>query len=443
MSLRVSMRELQSNQVMRNYFAVIVFSVVAAQAQTNRLTLTPKFFNELAEEARTNHPGMRAADARIRAAEQGARSVRYWDDPMIMAGGMVGNGVMRREEGDLLWGVEEKLPITGKPQAERALAQAETEVSEAEKEWRFQTLRRDIVQTAIRVALADEILRVSGLDQGWVETMVAATQARYAAGRSTQVEVLRMETEHAGRAEQLVVAGKEREAQALMLNRLLNRSLTTVWPEMELPKLAPAIEASERLLGMATRSEPKLRMLRQEIARAQSASEVARRGRRPDFSVGLEGRQFAGDGQFKEGSVVMKMTIPWLNKSKYDAAFRREKERAEAATWDAAEYEAQLRDEMSRLVIRIENARREAVLYREQIIPRSEQALNSAESSWQSGKSFFHDVLEARRLLLEGRTKYARAVAEQYLALAEVVICCGLADMEAVELFQHTNPEAK
>jgi outer membrane protein TolC len=156
----------------------------------------------------------------------------------------------------------------------------------------------------------------------------------------------------------------------------------------------------------------------------------------------VEARQWAGDGQFKEGSVVAKVTIPFVNRNKYSAAYAREKDRAEAAELDAREYEAQNRDEILRLGIRIENARRQAVLYRDQIIPRGEQTLSSAESNWQGGRSFFHDVLEARRLLLDARNEYAKAVAEQYIALSELVLCCGLTDFEALEVFQkNLSPE--
>jgi hypothetical protein len=43
-------------------------------------------------------------------------------------------------------------------------------------------------------------------------------------------------------------------------------------------------------------------------------------------------------------------------------------------------------------------------------------------------------VLDARRMLLEGRLMHARAVAEQYQMLSELVLCCGLGDMEALQM---------
>src|SRR4051812_28097892 len=423
--------------------AFAVLTIAVAKAQTNQLVLTPKLLSEIAEEARTNYPGMRAADARVRAAEKNIQSVKTWDDPEFMFGGMIGNGVMREEEGDLLYGLEQKLPITGKPQAERKRVAAEREVESALREMKFQTLRKEIVQTVLRLALADESARILALDQAWVETMVTVTQERYKAGRSTQVEVLRMETEHATRGEGLRRTLRERDSEVLMLNRLLGRPLDTKWTKLILPELWPQFEVDGRVLQLASRGETKIKMLLREMARAEEAAEVARRAKRPDVSIGLEARQWAGDGQFKEGSVVAKVTIPFVNRNKYSAAYAREKDRAEAAELDAREYEAQNRDEISRLGIRIENARRQAVLYRDQIIPRGEQTLASAESNWQGGRSFFHDVLDSRRLLLDARNEYAKAVAEQYIALSELVLCCGLTDFEALELFQKNISAAK
>jgi hypothetical protein len=86
------------------------------------------------------------------------------------------------------------------------------------------------------------------------------------------------------------------------------------------------------------------------------------------------------------------------------------------------------------LTVKIDAARREAVLYRDQIIPRSQSALDSARSGWEANCNTFRDVLDARRMLLEGRLMQARAVAEQYQMLSELVLCCGLGDMEALQM---------
>jgi hypothetical protein len=41
--------------------------------------------------------------------------------------------------------------------------------------------------------------------------------------------------------------------------------------------------------------------------------------------------------------------------------------------------------------------------------------------------------MEARRMLLDARLDFAKAISEQYQLLAELILCCGLGDMEALE----------
>ena len=86
------------------------------------------------------------------------------------------------------------------------------------------------------------------------------------------------------------------------------------------------------------------------------------------------------------------------------------------------------------MTARVDAARRDAFLYRDQIIPRSEQALRSAEAAWQASRDAFRDVLESRRMLIEARMMYVRAVAEAYNAMSELILCCGIADFEALEM---------
>ena len=125
---------------------------------------------------------------------------------------------------------------------------------------------------------------------------------------------------------------------------------------------------------------------------------------------------------------------------------QRDEAKLKAAELDLVDYELSVREEVHQLTVKIDAARREAVLYRDQIIPRSQSALDSARSGWEANRSTFRDVLDARRMLLEGRLMQARAVAEQYQMLSELVLCCGLGDMEALQMIgaqPEVSPEEK
>ena len=119
---------------------------------------------------------------------------------------------------------------------------------------------------------------------------------------------------------------------------------------------------------------------------------------------------------------------------KYNADVRREKSKLKAAELDVADMALSAREEVHALTVKIDAARREALLYRGEILPRSETALDSARANWESGKLMLRDVLDARRMLLDARLMSVRAVAEQYEMLSELVLCCGLGDLEALQM---------
>ena len=79
---------------------------------TNVVVITPAYIERLVTEARTNNPSLKAASSRVRSATLNAEAVRTWEDPMAMFGGSVysSRGFSPSEDGNLAYGVEQKLP---------------------------------------------------------------------------------------------------------------------------------------------------------------------------------------------------------------------------------------------------------------------------------------------------------------------------------------------
>ena len=61
-------------------------------------------------------------------------------------------------------------------------------------------------------------------------------------------------------------------------------------------------------------------------------------------------------------------------------------------------------------------------------------------AAWESNQGMFRDVLETRRMLIEARLMRVRAIAEQYQAMSQLLLCCGLGDLEALQDFAKDNP---
>jgi len=257
------------------------------------------------------------------------------------------------------------------------------------------------------------------------------------------LEVAQAENERAKRTTGLQTDRNKLTHERVSLNRLLNRDLEAPWPVLTLPPLAGEVLYNERLVRFALKNEPRIRLLRQQISRAEATVDFTRRQRLPDVSVGLEGRNYSGDGSFRQGALVFSMGLPWFNAGKYRSEVARDQAKLKAAELDLTDYEFSVREEVHQLTVKIDSARREALLYRDEIIPRSESALESARSGWESSRSTFRDVLEARRMWLDGQLSYVRALAEQYQMLSELVLCCGLGDLGALQMINALPEELK
>src|SRR5262249_32758319 len=160
------------------------------------------------------------------------------------------------------------------------------------------------------------------------------------------------------------------------------------------------------LLKVATKHEPRLRTMREEARAAQTMVEQTRRERKPDITASLESRNYSANGEFRQAEVVLRMGLPWFNRDKYRSAVQRDEAKARAAEMDAADFEASLQEEIHGLTVKINAARREALAYRDDILPRSEQTVASAQGAWESGRGMFRDVLDARRMRVEGQLMY-------------------------------------
>lgn len=410
--------------------------------QTNSVAISSEFIDRLMIGARLNNPALKAADHRVRAASLNAQAVRTWEDPMAMVGGSVysDRGFRPSEDGDLAYGIEQKLPLWGRPKLARRVAEAETSMREADLNFRFHQLRSDVTKALVSTALAERIVEIGGQDLAWIEATAKATENKYRAGQASVADTLQIQNETAKRNDMLRTEHLRLAHQHVTLNRLLNLRADSPWPSLQLPPLAPAIPLSEKLFSRARQNEPKLKVLEQEIKQAGASAELTRRARQPDVSVGVEGRQYSGDAGFRSGMFTLRFSLPWANGEKYRRDYERDQEKQKSAEQEREDQLLNLREELHHLSVGIEASRREALLNRDEISVRAAQALTSRSTEWESGRGAFRDVLEARRMVLESELMTARAIAEEHQMLAEMLLWTGLDNLEALVALANEPP---
>jgi outer membrane protein TolC len=424
---------------MKIFGAILLVSggLVTAQAAGDGppVVISSDFINRLVAEARTNNPSLKAADSRLRAAALNADAVRSWEDPSFMVGGSAFSprGMNPTQTGDLDYGIEQKLPMWGRPGLSRRIGEAEASVRRQDLNYRLQQLRRDINKELLAAALAERVVDIGEQDLAWLETTDKAIESRYRDGQATLADTLQIQNELAERNDRLRTDRHLAAHENFNLNRLLNRAPDSPWPRLQLPPVAPAISFSGKLLSLALANEPELKVKAQEIKQTEAEAELTRRTRLPDVSFAVEGRQYSGDGGFREGDFTLRFTLPWFNRDDYRKDYDRDKAKQHSAEQEREDQVWMVREQLHHLSVEIDASRREALLYGGEISTRASQALNSRLSDWETGHGLFRDVLDARRMLLDSELMSARAVAEENEMFAELLLWSGLENAEALE----------
>lgn len=387
-------------------------------AQAPRL-LDSFFLDTLRSEVSANHPSVAAAHARVLAAESGLRAVRLWQDPMAGLGFMAAEREMRKDDGDIMVGVEQMLPRRKLYEARKARAGAERAIFEAETRGATLTLETLVAQSAIELALVDETLAIEKNQLAWLESMAANAREKLKDPMANASEPLRLESEVAQERQKIDTTQRQRTRLARQLNILLGRDTDAAWPSLLLPESATLPPALADELARLYKVNPMLQALLNSADAAKSEIEVARRERSPIFSIGVESSVYSG-GDFRQATVGAKMTLPWFNESRYRADTDRAIHQQVATEREFEALARWLRGEAVAAHTEAETSARQAKTILEEVIPRAGKAVESAQNAWISSKASILEVLDARRSLLNARLEERRSVAA-YLGALEML----------------------
>lgn len=403
--------------------------------------VTAEVVNRLATEMRTNHPSLRARAAGVQASEANAAGVRIWRDPELeFGGGVYAVPEMTREQGDLIYGLRQPLPLLGKEKAVRRVATAESEAARTRFETRFVELRRDLARSLFEVALARRLVELDQTDLAWLESQRANTQARMAAAGESAGQWLRLENELSRRQNELTNHRALLRNAEVALARAAGRPTGSTWPEYTLPPAGGPVPFSEAVVRIAEGAEPAVQMARQEARVATVLAEATRKSTRPDLALGAQGYQYTGDGSFPQGMFSLSVSLPWFNRKAYRRDIERDEARRRAAEEEHLDARAAVRPEVHRLTTRIAASSREARLLADQILPRTRTVLATLEALWTSGRGELREILETRRQLVEAERELARATALYWDSVSELLLCCGLDDLETLQSLAEAAP---
>ena len=353
-----------------------------------------------------NNPRVMAARRNVQRLEARVPQVTALEDPMLSVSPVGEMAETAAGQVGLMAGVSQRLPWPGKLDAWGEIARQDVAVARAELDDVMLEVRAQTLRAYGSLYAANRSLGVTRESRGLLEQLRDAALAGYRAGTAEQGDVLRAGLELAAVDQELNTLAAERASAEAMLNRLMGRAVEEPLPEPAELEVEAMGEELDGLLAAAAERNPRLAGLHERIEQDRQRMRLARLGRVPDLTVGVNYAAVDEDGLAVMANgddqwwLSFGINLPLWGR-KYDAA-EREAYRGlqqSIARLRAADDEVafEVRDAFER--VRANHAN--VVLLRETVIPQAEQTVEAALSAYRAGEGEFTGLIESWRRLLQ------------------------------------------
>ena len=337
--------------------------------------------------------------------------------------------------------IQQEIPGRGKRDLRAALVERDVALASADLAVRARDVVKEVMRAYADLAIARRATEIHLASVDVLRQFADASTLKYAAGKSSQQDVLKAVVEISRLHEDLVMHEESAAIAATRLNTLLDRDPQTPIGSLDEPRDEIALPASADLQRLAIERQPELRSAQLGVERAQAALAVVNRERKPDFFVGGGYMLMPREAGAWTASVGMTWpNAPW-SRGRVDAQKAEATANVEAAAAQARVVERQIRQAVHEAYVRIQAAGERAALLRTTIVPQSEQVLEVSRVAYQADRLDFLALIDNQRTLLDARLNYYRALSDRELALADLSRAIG-ADVPDV-LSMQTAGEVK
>jgi outer membrane protein, heavy metal efflux system len=366
---------------------------------------------EMLRFAAANNPAMRAAYEEWQAAAARVGGAGALPDPQINYSYFV-----RRMDTQQVFSLSQMVPGFGKRAGRTGVAEqralAAGQRFEAERLSVFATVERTLAEFAYTSAVVDIVRRNHELVRQFEEVALA----RLRSGAASDADVLRLQMEGDRLEDEISTMTEMLEPAAAMLNAALGRPAGAPLPSVPLETVEVPADA-RREAGTWVQGHPELRAAEFEVQAAEEGVRLARRAAAPDLMVGLE--YMDNRMNRDEVAVMAGITLPiWRQKNRSERQEAQAMHRFAQARQENVGRE--LEAEARQVQFRLRDAERKMVLYRDRLLPRARQTVESLGRGYRAGSVDFIDWIDAQRMLLDVEMNYLQAIADQRRSVADL-----------------------
>jgi cobalt-zinc-cadmium efflux system outer membrane protein len=375
-------------------------------------------------EALVRNPEIQAARHRWQAAQERAPQAAALDDPEFKVELFnYPNRLSPDASANTIFGLSQRFPYPGKRGLKESLVVREAGMAAALLRAKEREVAAQAKNAYYEVFLAHKAIEVHHRQIDLLKEFFEIANARFRAGKGAQVDVLKSTVEISKLSNELPVLDQQLDTAKAKLNLFLSRD-----PQAPLGEPVEPVglggkgarSTLDELYRTAIQNRPELQALDIDIARSQTAIALAQKQYYPDFNVMVSRFQNFDTRDGFGGTVTMSLPFSFWTKPKYDAGVREATANVDSARAAFQALQNQILFEVKDLLARIEAAEKMITLYKTTVLPQSQQTLESARISYQTGKAEFLTLLDAERAIKDFQLAYYRVLAESEQRIADL-----------------------
>lgn len=319
-------------------------------------------------------------------------------------------------EKEISFGIEQSLEFPGKTSLRGKIGQFGEKIAGYELA-RIQLLIKARVKAAYYKAVLSK-KTILALDETarLLDEFIASATAKYQAGATLYLDVLRAQVEKTRVQNQLIEAKKDFSLDKAHLNLLLGRKgdepveLTTEFSFAPLAKDLAAIEEE------AARTRPSIQIASIKLEQAQAGLKLARMNRLPDFSVGL----FSPSLRTGAWGFAIGISVPlyWWKKQKGEVLESEAKKEIEEISQEAVQRKVMAQIENAYSTVKA--AEEQVKIFEQKLLTDVEDQLKMSITHYQYGKTDALNLLDIYRTFLTTKLEYLKSLYLYLVSLSDL-----------------------
>ncbi len=387
----------------------------------------PSQLNQLIKIAVDNNPELKSRKLTWQSLIHQYPQATAYADPMLTLTEAINPVETRLGSQDRVVALSQKLPFRGKRSLKGDIVKKDIEIAKAG----FDKASRDLVvalkKSFYELVYLENAIKLSLQNKVLLEKITHIATVDLATKASTLNDVAKAQSQYAQVSFDVQLLEELRSTEITQINTLLNRN-----PEFQFSVntgIRPPTKLKQPMarLYQWAESNEEVTIADLHIQKSKVQSKLSGYASLPDFTVGARYTQIGERDDVaslrrngRDGFAInLGLNIP-LNRTKNNAI----KEQAKLAQFKKIEDKKALKNRLNyqvkSIAFKLNNAYRQATLYRDNLIPQANRAMQIAELQYRENKRSISAFLETQSTWLNFQLAYQRAVADYWKNLTEL-----------------------